>query len=129
MRTQNNSGFTLIEVMVVVAIVAILAVIAMPSFADQIRKGRRADAVSALKNAQLRLERWRVDHANFAGANGQFPSSDHYQYTITASAATPNNYTITATPQGGQANDLCGTMSITNTAGVIAHSPTDSRCW
>lgn len=129
MAENKTSGFTLIELMVVVAIVAILAAIALPSFADQIRKSRRAEAVTSLQEAQLRLERWRVDHADFTGSSTTFPPSIHYKFTLTAAAATPNNYSVSAEPLLGQVKDKCGTMTITNTTGKITKTPADTGCW
>ena len=56
MRPQHSSGFTLVELMVVVAIVAILAVMAAPSYRDMIDRYRlRAatdDLVSVMSNAR-----------------------------------------------------------------------------
>ena len=56
MHAKNSSGFTLVELMVVVAIVAILAVIAAPSYRDMIDRSRlRAatdDLVSVMSNAR-----------------------------------------------------------------------------
>lgn len=56
MRLQHSSGFTLVELMVVVAIVAILAVMAAPSYRDMIDRYRlRAatdDLVSVISNAR-----------------------------------------------------------------------------
>lgn len=129
MARNKTSGFTLIELMVVVAIVAILAAIALPSFADQMRKSRRAEAVTSLQEAQLRLERWRVDHADFTGSNATFPPSIHYKFTLAAAAATPNNYSVSAEPLLGQVKDKCGTMTITNTTGTITKTPADNGCW
>jgi prepilin-type N-terminal cleavage/methylation domain-containing protein len=45
---RQNSGFTLIELMIVVAIIAILATIAYPSYFGHVNKSRRADATAAL---------------------------------------------------------------------------------
>ena len=130
MARNKTSGFTLIELMVVVAIVAILAAIALPSFADQMRKSRRAEAVTALQDAQLRLEKWRVDHSSFAGSGVTIPASSHYTFTITAVAATPNAYAVSAAPStASQQKDSCGTMTITNTAGVVTKTPTGTGCW
>ena len=39
MRTVQQ-GFTLIELMIVVAVIAVIAIIAVPSYLEQIRKGR-----------------------------------------------------------------------------------------
>lgn len=121
------AGFTLIELMVVVAVVAILAAITLPSFADQMRKSRRAAAVSALQDAQLRLERWRVDHADYSGSGVTIPDSSAYAYTVTAAA---NDYKVEAKPLGNQTKDLCGTMSITVTGGGTPDKdPEGSTCW
>ena len=43
-RKNKDSGFTLIEVMIVVAIIAILAAIAYPSYQEYVKRAHRADA-------------------------------------------------------------------------------------
>lgn len=134
MARFRSSGFTLIELITVVAIVAILAAIALPAYNNQVRKGRRSEAISTLQDAQLRLERWRVDHADFTNTpvSSNYPSpadTTHYDFTVTAATATPNNYTLTAAPLGDQQSDECGTLTITNTNGVIAKTPAGTRCW
>lgn len=48
MRKQNNTGFTLTELMIVIAIIAILAVLAVPSFQDTLRAQRVEGAAEAL---------------------------------------------------------------------------------
>lgn len=127
MPSQRAEGFTLIELMIVVAIVAILAMIAIPSFADQMRKSRRAEAISSMQDAQLRLERWRVDHADYSGSGATIANNNHYTYTITATAGS-NDYKIEAVPKGGQSKDSCGTLSITVTSGGHP-TKVPSSCW
>lgn len=50
LRRNNESGFTLIELMIVIAIIGILAAIAIPNFLAYRTKGQDAAAVSAAKN-------------------------------------------------------------------------------
>lgn len=123
MRTKH-SGFTLIELMIVVAVIAILAAIAIPSYQEYIRKGRRSDAVSAMGRMQLAMERWRADnpsYANTAVPSASYPAvptSPYYSFALSGQSAT--GYTVTATRQGAQANDTCGTLTYTFTGDLSA---------
>ena len=126
MTIRKTSGFTLIEVMIVVAIVAILATIAYPSFADQMRKSRRAEAMASIQDAQLRLERWRVDHASFAGSGLVIPDTAHYKFEITADIA---KYSIKASPQAGQAKDSCEILTLGRDGTVVTKTPATGNCW
>ncbi|MEK0450311.1 MAG: hypothetical protein RL088_2579 [Verrucomicrobiota bacterium] len=48
--TSSNSGFTLVEIMIVVAIIALLAAIAVPNF---LRSRRRSQATQILQDMRL----------------------------------------------------------------------------
>lgn len=129
-------GFTLIELMIVVAVIAILAAVAYPSYVEQVRKSRRAQAKADLvEYAQLaeRSHTTNNTYANFRFSGGattaQSPregGTAHYVVTVQAAQGT---FTLTATPQGDQAKDKCGTLSI-NQAGVkTASASTVAACW
>lgn len=104
------SGFTLIELMIVVAVVAILAAIALPSFNEQVRKSRRSTAVADVASLQLALEKWRADNPTYAGS-GVSATNSNYVIAVPAASASATSYTITATPQGAQLGDRCGIFS------------------
>ena len=114
---MRQKGFTLIELMIVVIVVAILASIAIPSYREQSRKGRRADAVQAVGDLQLRLERWRSENPSYAstgGISGTYPTianSKYYNLGVSNTSAT--TFTITATPANDQTGDRCGNLVVT----------------
>lgn len=53
-----SKGFTLIELMIVVAVIGILAAIAYPAYTDAVRKGKRAQARTALLEVVQQQERY-----------------------------------------------------------------------
>ncbi|XAH21728.1 type IV pilin protein [Xylophilus sp. GW821-FHT01B05] len=62
---KASSGFTLIEVMIVVAIIGILAAIAYPSYKDSILKGRRAEGRAALQELLQQQERYMTQNGRY----------------------------------------------------------------
>lgn len=140
-----RSGFTLIELVIVIAIVGILAAIAVPAYQEQARKGRRAEATSELGRLQMALERWRADRATYtttlSDVGGTSPLPSGY-YTIAlgtpggncangTAASTANSFSITATKAGAQASDsACATFVLTSLCGVTSKTSTGGgTCW
>ncbi len=143
-RLQKTTGFTLIEVMIVVAIIGILAAIAYPSYLEYVRDSRRSDAVAALLQLQLDQEKWRANNTTYtnvlqgtncgtASATGLCWSSatspdGYYNIAITGNSSTGYTATATAAPTGAQASDsVCSPMTLTvSTANPNgARSPAD----
>lgn len=136
---HRHGGFTLIELMIAVAIVAILAAVAYPTFIEQVRKSRRADAVTALSAVAQAQERWRANNTTYntllTGANSlnvANPSSGYY--TLALSAVSGTGYTATASAAGAQASDgKCATLTLQMAGGTITYGSTGSgtanQCW
>ena len=124
---KAKSGFTLLELMIVIAIVAILVTLAYPSYADFIRKARRADAHQALLDGANQQEIWRADNATYNAALKP-ANTTYYTFTITGTSATA--FLLTATAQGGQALDKEGSVSCTTlTMTQVGTRGSDQRCW
>ncbi|KGM42175.1 hypothetical protein JY96_13170 [Aquabacterium sp. NJ1] len=133
------SGFTLIEVMIVVAIVAILSAVAYPAYQDYIVRSKIPDATSYLSTNQVKMEQWFQDqrkYKNAAGNCGATPASDttsskYFTFTCVADDTT-STYTITATGSG-QLNGFVFTVDqggVRKTTGVPSgwgSAPYD--CW
>ena len=141
-------GFTLIELMTVVVVIAVLAAIALPSFMAQVRKSRRAEAVSSLSAVAQSQERWRANNATYStvltGANSlrvPDPSSGYYTLTVASpgtngTAAVPDcdpsaavvlatnrdSYSVVATAAGRQAGDTaCAFIKMSWTCGALQY--------
>ena len=82
MKRSIHSGFSLIELMIVVAIIAILASVAYPAYTSSIIKGKRAEGRTALTELMQQQERYmtqRNTYLAFTNSSGT---------TTPASAAT-----------------------------------------
>lgn len=134
-RTRT-SGFTLIELMIVVAVVAILAGAAIAAYDWATVKSRRNSAAACtLESAQL-VERFYTTRLTYTGAPG--PGGDcvtqltgHYGFALNV-AADGRSYTITATPENAQQtkDTECAALSIDQTGQKTTTgtgSPQD--CW
>lgn len=128
---HDARGMTLIELMIVIVVVGILAAIAYPSYQRQVQQTRRADGQAALLQAAQQLERcFTRFNAYNVGCNvdadiqdGGLPSAEGW-YLITNTNRGTGTYTLQAAPQGAQASDRCGNLTVTHTG---ARAPAD--CW
>jgi type IV pilus assembly protein PilE len=134
-RFPRLSGFTLMELLIVVIIVSVLATIAYPVYTSYVIKSRRIDGTTGLMNLATSLESYYGDNNTYVGATlvnlgiANLPR-EFYNLQLTSLGAT--TYTITAVPQGSQATQdtQCGSFSL-NEQGerAISGISTIADCW
>jgi type IV pilus assembly protein PilE len=110
---SKTGGFTLIELMITVAIVAILAAVALPSYRQYVIRSKRSAAQAQMMDIANREQQFLLANRNYADktaltASGYALPSDvsvNYGYDIVLSTTGAPGFTLTLTPQGGQASD------------------------
>jgi type IV pilus assembly protein PilE len=114
---RRSTGFTLIEVMIVVVVAAILAAIAIPSYQDYIVRSKRAAARQVLMEAAQYLER------NFTAA-GCYDFANTTACLARSGSATVQPSTLLRAPsEGRQSYDVSWTYTNSGAAFMLTATP------
>jgi len=135
---NRASGFSLIELYIVVVIVGILLAISLPAYQGYVLRSHRADGHASLVDIAARQERFVAQNNTYTteisantglGLTRTTSRDGYFDMTVAACAGgtIATCYLITATANGGQTNDSdCLTITY-DSAG--AKSGTTAECW
>lgn len=138
--TVRQSGFTLVELMIVVLIVAILAAIAVPSYQSYVMRSYRASARACMSEYAQFMERAYTTNMTYVGGAPAAPlgcatesnMATRYGFSVTGIAA--RTYTVNAIPvtnsvQARQ-DTKCATLTL-DQAGTRDRTGTGTvaECW
>jgi len=96
MKIQNNkkSGFTLVEIMIVVAIIGLLAAIAIPNFVRARTTSQQNACINNLRQMDGAVQQWALENKQSAGASVSLTAIKPY-------IKMDSNGNIPACPAGG----------------------------
>lgn len=121
MWAKKQTGFTIVELLIVIVVIAILAAIAITAYTGVQNKARVSAVSSALSQATKKLATYAVDGNGYptdlASVGISNTSSVDYQYSYNNSA-TPATYCITAT--SGSTSYKASSASTTPSSGGCA---------
>lgn len=146
MIDKNQTGITLVELLIVVAILAVLAAFAYPSYERYVTNSKRTAATSALMQIADRQQQFFMDNKTYAddltdlgfAANPWVIADDgtastagdsQSVYSISLSNVAATTFTATAAPLNSQLRDSkCGSLTL-DQVGTRGASTGSDGCW
>ena len=137
---RHARGFTLVEIMIVILILGIVVAAALPSYRSAQQKAGRAEAKAALLEVASMQERFYTTNNSYSTNAVPLASpavaiftSESGKYAVTVAACAGGTITAcflaTAAPQGAQASDVCGNLTLSSTGVRGSSAGVTDECW
>ncbi|MDM4767716.1 type IV pilin protein [Pelomonas sp. SE-A7] len=135
---NRSTGFTMVELLIVVAIIGILAAVAMPAYTDYVRRSRLPEGSSRLATLRIKLEQYYQDNRKFGTNNcsegtvtlTDTPASKYWTYECELTNL-GQGYKLTAKGSIKAANDHVYTLTDQNVQATTTFKGAASAkaCW
>jgi len=130
----TDSGFSLIEMLIVLAIAAILATISTGYYGAYVLSANRTEARAALTTAAASIEKCKVLYGVYdsADCNVAMPIITGNDYYSIDGVLTATTFVLTATPVAGErqaADEECTTFMLSHTGETSATGTDIADCW
>lgn len=119
---RRQTGFTLIELMIVVVIVSLLAAVAYPSYTAHVTRSALNDGFAVLSDWRIRMEQFYFDQRSYRNGSAcgiPAPTATAY-FSFSCSAPDANSFTLTATGNSGNTTGFTFTLNQANTRATTA---------
>ena len=138
---RYHTGFTLIELMIVVAITGILASVAFPAYKAYVDRAKRSEGKAFLMELAARQERYYfdnnsyADHAQNLGYSSNTPKSDEKNYVLNDAIAAGSTGSITTSyllqinTVSPWKDDTCGGFLSLDSASAQDSETHNVICW
>ena len=125
-KRTNQSGFTLLELLLVIVMIGILASISVGRYNRYVQESNRRAAVAQLYVLQQTMERNRLQTGQYATIAEQTIKG----YVISGTSNNGIQYLLTATPIEDDGGDMnCGTLSINHQDLRTSSAGDATECW
>ena len=101
-RRDGRSGFTLLELLIVVIIVSILAAVALPRFGKMTARAKAAEAVNTIGSYLTAESLYYQEYDTFGAAANLTVDADQTKFTYTVTANGTTNAQVSAAPNANQ---------------------------